>query len=54
MSRHRGQNKDRTIELYLKGLDTTIISTRLGLSANQVRGIIRQYKKKKEVNNERV
>lgn len=54
MSRHRVQNRDRVIELYLKGLDSSIISTRVGLSGNQVRGIIRTYKKKQGANNERV
>lgn len=45
MSRFRGQNKEKVIQLYLKGLDSSIISERVGLSGNQVRGIIRVYKK---------
>lgn len=46
MPRHSQQNKQRVIELHLKGLDSSIISQRVGLSGNQVRGIIRVYKKK--------
>lgn len=51
MSRGRDTNKDRVIELHLKGVDYYAISVRLGVTEKHVGKIINDYKRKQGDNN---